>query len=832
LRTARVYVLGVWLVFAPLAHSQLAPVIGSRGVVNAYSQEPAPTAAAPGSLIWITGFNFGETDGAKVLVNGAEAAVISVSSTRIVAQVPLDAAPGAAEVIVARGDSRSRPARLTISAVAPAVRSAADTGYGEAAATISGDTATLTAGGFGKDLSSAGDIAVHVGGMPAAATVAARDGNPGEYEVSVSLPSGWKPGDVISLRAGARAANRTTIQSASSPEVSFVKLPSGASDLTSLTTADLRGSYVIGSSARDDQGCIPSYLFDLAKASADKLDGCLVSGSLGAGQGGAQGGGMGGGTGTAPGGAQGASLAAAVSVFTAESEGSGLAAFVGPAESTSSVSSKVLVLHPERSAPLTVQLPSAASALSSMGAGGITAILAGDAPKIVTIDTRTGDVKESQGGMPGLAAGAGLAGVAGFGQNVDLGDGLNQVLSSFATLADGTIGVVVGDSATQPTKMKFAILSGQSEISARSFPDGWLALVAPAAATTASGGGLPGGGVSSRRVSVVAHPSAAEFYVLAANSAGSAHALVVFPKAGTAARVVAFPSGWYAAACTTQAPLHSFQLSSLIAVPGSQTLETAVKSPCLATGMLVADSSAEQATVVTFPAQAPLNLSGTTGSLNEFVYGGNAATPDTLVVFDGAANSPSPISLPSEVSTFSGLTQITSMNSLLGAATKSSQGDAGFVLFNLETGESRVFALPSGFSSAASVGVFPVTRKLVALGTRTDGTGSQLVVYDLTTGEPTVIDNPSGVAWVGSAVARSATLPGAGGFPGGGTPGGGTMPGGGTLPGGGTIPGGGAGFQGAATAGLTQANTKANTVAAVCFDSDKKQVGVLGLRVH
>lgn len=828
MRTAQFCVLGVWLVFAPPAHSQLAPMIGSRGVVNAYSQEPAPTAAAPGSLIWITGFNFGETDGAKVLVNGSEATVISVSSTRIVAQIPLDAAPGMAEVIVARGDTKSRPARLTISAISPVMRSAADTGYGEAAATISGDTAILTAGGFGKDLSSAGDIAVHVGGMPAAATVAARDGKPGEYEVSVSLPSGWKPGDVISLRAGARVANRTTIQSASGPEVSFVKLPSGASELTSLTAADLRGSYVIGSSARDDQGCTPSYLFDLAKASAGKLDGCLVSGSLGAGMGGAQGGAPGGGTGAAPGGAPGISLAAAVSPFTAESEGSGLAAFVGPAESASSVSSKVLVLHPERSDPLTVQLPSAASSLSSMGAGGITAILAGDTPKIVTIDTRTGDVKESQGGMPGLAAGAaGLAGAAGFGQNVDLGEGLNQALSSFATLADGTIGVVVGDSTTQPTKMKFAILSGQNEISARSFPDGWLALVAPAAATTASGGGLSGGsGVSSRRVSVVAHPSAAEFYVLAANTAGSAHALVVFPKDDTSARVVAFPSGWYAAACTTQVPLHSFQLSSLIAVPGSQTLETAVKSPCLATGMLVADSSAEQATAVTFPAQAPLNLSGTTGALNEFVYGGNAATPDTLVVFDGAANSPSPISLPSEASTFSGLTQITSMNSLLGAATKSSQGDAGFVLFNLETGESRIFALPSGFSSAASVGVFPVTRKLVALGTRTDGTGSQLVVYDLTTGEPTVIDNPSGVAWVGSAATQSATLPGAGGFPGGGTPGGGTMPGGGTIPGGAT------GFQRAAGTGLTQANTKANTVAAVCFDSDKKQVGVLGLRVH
>ncbi len=51
------------------------------------------------------------------------------------------------------------------------------------------------------------------------------------------------------------------------------------------------------------------------------------------------------------------------------------------------------------------------------------------------------------------------------------------------------------------------------------------------------------------------------------------------------------------------------------------------------------------------------------------------------------------------------------------------------------------------------------------------------------------------------------------------------------MPSGGTLPSGMTGFA-ATGSGLLQANTKSNTVAAVCFDSNKKQVGVLALRVH
>jgi uncharacterized protein (TIGR03437 family) len=807
-RRSYVPVLLFAIMFAPLTQAQLAPVVGARGVVNAYTQEPAPSSVAPGGLIWINGLNFGLAGDAQVLVNGAEARVLSAGAGRIVAQVPAETAPGLAEVVVQRGSARSRAARVIVEMVVPSVRALNDGGYGEAAATVSGEIATLTASGFGQDATAAGPIVAHVGGLPAATEVTARDGRPGEWDVKVSLPPGWQSGDVISLRAGPRAANRTTMRKAAGPEVNFIGLPSNTPELRTLAGSDLRGNYLVASGARDSAGCYPSYLFDASRNSMARIDSCLAGGNPGVA--------LGGNPGAAPGGVQ-----PDFSPVTVESEGSGLAALVGPAEgqAPAGVSSKVLLFHPERVDPITVQLPSAASNLVAAGAEGITAMLAGDVPKRVTIDTRTGEVRE--------APGAGFPTAAGFGPTVDLGDGMNQVLSAFATASDGYIGVVVGDNADKPARMKFAIISAQGEVTSQAFPDNWQALFGPAASVPALGGvpggpGMPGLGASAMRASVVAHPASNEFYVLSRNSSNSAHALVAFAKAGSGARVVGFPDGWFAAACTARVPLYTFQLSSVIAVPASQTLETEAKSPCLARGLVVAEPGADRATSISFPAQAPLNLAGSTGTMNDFVYGGNAASPDTLVVFDGAMGAVSQSNLPSGVSSFSGLIQVASMNALIAIGAKPSQGDAGFVFFDLERGEASTLSLPDRFSSAGVVGVFPVTRKLVATGTRSDGTGSQIIVYDLVSGDATVTPNPEGVAWVGSATQQTA-----GGFPGGGVfpPGG--FPGG--FPGG--LPPGGAPGMALTSAGLQQANTKANTVAAVCFDSNRKQIGIVGLRV-
>lgn len=678
--------------------------------------------------------------------------------------------------------------------VVPSVRALNDGGYGEAAATVSGETATLTASGFGQDATAAGPVIAHVGGLPAATEITARDGRPGEFDVKIGLPPGWQSGDVISLRDGLRAGNRTTMRKAARPEVNFVRLPSDAPELRTLAGSDLRGNYLVASGARDSAGCYPSYLFDSARNSMARIDSCLAGGNQGVILGGVQ---------------------PDISPVTAESEGAGLAALVGPAEgqAPAGVSSKVLVFHPERANPMTVQLPSAASGLVAAGAEGITAMLAGDAPKRVMIDTRTGEVREAQG--------AGFPGAEGFGLRVDLGDGMNQVLSAFATASDGSIGVVVGDSAEKPTRMRFAIVDAQGEVTSQAFPDSWQALVGPVASVPAMGGfpggpGLPGLGASAMRATVVAHPASNEFYVLSRDSSNSAHALVAFAKAGSGARLVRFTDGWFAAACTARVPLYTFQLSSVIAVPASQTLETEAKSPCLARGLVVAEPGADRATAISFPPQAPLNLAGSTGTMNDFVYGGNAASPDILVVFDGAMGAVSQSSLPPGVSSFSGLIQAASMNALIAVGAKQTQGDAGFVFFDLERGEASTLSLPDRFSSASVVGVFPVARKLVATGTRSDGTGSQLIVYDLVSGDATVIPNPEGVAWIGSVTQQTT-----GSFPGGGFPGG--------FPGG-APPGGTPGMV-LASAGLQQANTKANTVAAVCFDPNRKQIGVIGVRV-
>lgn len=101
-----------------LAQSQPAPVVGPRGVVNAYTQEPSASTVAPGG--------------------------VSVSASRIVAQVPSQTASGLAEVVVRRGEARSRAARMVVQPVAPSVRAVGDSGYGEAVVTTSSDAAVLT----------------------------------------------------------------------------------------------------------------------------------------------------------------------------------------------------------------------------------------------------------------------------------------------------------------------------------------------------------------------------------------------------------------------------------------------------------------------------------------------------------------------------------------------------------------------------------------------------------------------------------------------------------------------------------------------------------------
>jgi hypothetical protein len=214
--------------------------------------------------------------------------------------------------------------------------------------------------------------------------------------------------------------------------------------------------------------------------------------------------------------------------------------------------------------------------------------------------------------------------------------------------------------------------------------------------------------------------------------------------------------------------------------------------------------------------------------MNDYIYSGNGSTPDALVVLDGAAGAVAQLNLPAGIGSFSGAVQVPAMNAVIASGANSTPGDTGFVVFDLERSEVRTLSLPEKFSSASLVSVFPVTRKLVARGIRSGSTGSQFIVYDLVSGDSMVVPNPEGVAWVGAVQQQSSSgLPG--GTPPGGTPPGGVPPVGG-VPGGG-LPVGGVPAPGAARVALQQVNTKANTVAAVCFDSNSKQTGLIGIRV-
>jgi hypothetical protein len=95
------------------------------------------------------------------------------------------------------------------------------------------------------------------------------------------------------------------------------------------------------------------------------------------------------------------------------------------------------------------------------------------------------------------------------------------------------------------------------------------------------------------------------------------------------------------------------------------------------------------------------------------------------------------------------------------------------------------------------VDVMPATRAIVARGVRAGNTGAQYLLYDLVTTEMSAVRNPDGVAWVGGVPVQP-------------TPG---QP------------------QAAATAVYQDSNPKANTFSAVCFDSDRKQTGVMLVRV-
>ena len=790
----------------------LPPVVTPRGVLNADSQQPAPSSASPGGVIWIQGLNLGPTPAVKagdlplpkqfgdleVLVNNRPAALYSASPERIVAQVPYDTPPGLAAIVVRRGEQRSRPARINIIATLPSVRTIGDQGFGPVLGNVTAGGVTLTVTGLGPtdpaladgeasaDAAPRAPVRAYVGGWPAAIVTRHSADQPGAFSIRVEVPAGALPSDPIVLVQNGRRSNATVLGASRKSETMFMRLPEGTPELRTLLSADLRASFVAATGARAANGCFTGLVLDLARQSSSKLPDCLA-----------------------------ADAANPATPFQAALDGTALAAFFGPAKNQNEVSDKILLLNAAKAEPMTVTLPATSQLLVSGPDGNLAALLTGN--QAVLIDANSGEVRPLEGQLAG-AGGAGVAiGVGGAAlPAVDLGDGLDKLLTGLVGIGGGTRLTVVGDNADDPKKAKIAGLNVQNAVTlTRDFPDGWLPLAAPAPQLMGPGGQaqpLPAGLV---RLSVTATYDAPQrtYYVLARRADNGRHGLVAVRTDHNEVRIIEFPDGWFVSACTPNIRFFGVELVRRIGLLGSNAADRAFSPTCAASGFLVFDLDDQQVSPVALPGAGQFSTTQGTDEINDYIYGSNIdparqGTADTLYVLDGVTATAFRVDLPAGLSGFAQLRTVPSMNLLVGLGRARQQaGDAGLVVFDLDRGQGTVFPTPDGFTAVQIVDVFPATRKVVARGTRPGNTATQLLVYDLLNGDLQIIDNPEGVAFIGAPAAPA-------------------------VPG---IPGGGGGQPGAAAQTPTinlRSNVRANAVLAFTYDADRKQNGVLTLRLH
>lgn len=801
------------------AQGPTGPVVNPRGVVNPFTQMPAPTAVAPGGILWIDGLNLGPVEGARasglpwptrlgeveVTINGRAAPIFSVSQGRVVVQVPWATPVGVGQVVVRRGGASRRPARVEVRAIEPGVRTQADRGYGPVAGVRTGNLLTFSASGLGETEPKVGDgeggsesnpvrpreeVRAYVGGLPAKVEVALSADRAGEFDVRLEVPSDALPGDPITLSIRNRAANRPTLGSLAKPETVYLPLPEGARNIQSLVDSDLRGAYLIASADRDDQGCWPSFQVDFGRKWIGRIEACLTAANRNA-----------------------------LSPVMAPPEGASLGALVGPPEgdAQTGVSSKMMIFSPSKAEPVAVELPFAASMVSG-GEGGDFLVAALGAPaRAVFVDAETGEVRD---GPILIQTGSGAQGGFLF-TGVDLGAGLSHVLSMPVASQQGIL-VLVGDDPDNPVKAKLALYSLQGELlETRDMPEGWAPLIGPQAQQQPGGGvTLPGGGaalpgagqgqtpvvqpavVARPRASVFMDTNTRTFYVVARTLDDSKHGLVAF--AGDTVKTIPFPASWFAAACAPNIPIFNFELSRKITVFGSNTGERQFRNPCPALGYLVLDLADQSLAAIPLPGQGQFNAAGNIGDLNDYLYGTNTdparrGTSDTLYVLDGVSSTPFRLDLPSEVTNFANLQPVRSRNLLIGPAIAGrAVGDGGLVVFDLERADRMLLPTPEGFSDVTLVDVFTSTGKVVARGTRRDGAGSQYLIWDLADGDLEIVPNPPGVTWVGVLPAALSFSPG-------------------ELP--------------QRPRQLQTPNPKANTVAAGCFDDKRELVGLMLLRV-
>ena len=753
-----------------------APTINPRGVINAVTQAPAPSRASAGGVIWIDGANLGPATALKatttplptslsnpaiqVTVNGRAAALFSVSATRIVAQIPWATAAGLASIAVKRGPQTSNAAKIYVDLLRPGIRTAGDLGFGPADSAVSGSTLALSAAGFGALTTrvadgtpgaAAGDApraAIYgwVGGSPVKTTAIFSPTRVGEYDVTVAIPPNAQPGDMIAVVANNTAA-RAVFRTSAGFDVKFVKIPAATPVFRGIAASDLMPGYTVLSAARDAKGCYASILFDAARQSATALDGCL----------------------TAPG--------RATTPFVVSTEGAALAAFTGPppADPQAPISATVRLLNPAAAAPIDVTLPSPAASIQSLAGGNFSATIPGAPAQLVDIDAVTGQTKDG-----GNVAAAALSSAD---LKIDLGDGLAKILTNVINLGQGDFGIIVADDFEKPTIAKWAIVNASGDLqTTKDFPAGLLPLIAPAAPTPAR-----------YRTPILADTAARVVYVL--TSSAAKQSLAVIPYGNGDISAIDLPAGWFAASCASAIPLTALALSDQIAIYGSKSADNAYKTSCPATGFLLIDPAAKKAQAVELAGQfnaAP----GNAAMVNDFIYATNA-NPQTraasaMFALDGVAGQAVAFDLPAGVTTFSGVQSVQPMGILIALAGKTAPGDAGFALFDLAAGSSRLLPVPAGFGAVQFMAVFPNQRKLAAKAVKSDNSGSQFVIYDLLTGDSALVPNPAGVAWAGRTEAAGAT---------------------------------------AAGPALQRMNVKAGTIDAVTYDTARRETGLMSFRV-
>jgi uncharacterized protein (TIGR03437 family) len=730
------------------------PIIGVRGVTNFFTQAPAPGVVAPGSLVQITGLNLGPQTALTatgtpwpttlsdvgVTIDGVAAPLYSVSSGTILAEVPTGVSTGLVDVVVTRTAGSSAPARVNVTPIAPAVRTAKDTGYGAPKGTVTAQSISMVANGLGPanppiaagDVGPSGTPAVpaavmtaFVGGLPAKVQVTASTTVPGQFDVNIAVPTGAQAGDIITLMANKQVANFTVYSPIAAPRVEFVAAPSDAPDAASLVSAGFNGNFLMALGARGDDGCYVAATLDMAAKTYTAIPDCLTSAAAG----------------TAP----------AVAPIDSVTIGGLIGPPTGDAQSGISTTVKI---YSEGSSPVAVTLPSPASSLAASTTG-FTATLPGSPAQLATIDPLTDKVTTA----PVAAAGSGTAAAP-----ITV-DGLSDVLASTA-LGKGLTAVIVADNPLTPVHVEFAIVdaTGAAQL-AKPFPAGWLPLLTAAAPARA------GATAAVPHATVMLDATTRLYYVLARAADSSQDAFVVFALADQDPALVNFPGGWFATSCTAAIQLFSVNLVNQVALAGSQVAESQYKAACPGAGFLILDLDASTVSAAPLPDQGQLRVPSTKADtsmamLNDYLFGvrldpTRATASDTVYVLDGATGAVFELALPAGIDGFtdSSVQQIPAIDGLLVQTLNTTAGDEGLVLFNLDQQTVTNLPVPNGFDTLAFLDDGTTvccmnTRMLVARALKTGA--SSVVVYDLATGNLTVADNPAGVTSVGSPVAAAA----------------------------------------------------------------------------